>query len=351
MLIERLTADGVLKGLDCGKIEVVGIATLDFYLGEICVRQQVWIAEIKEDYILGADFLMKQECVIDYPQNVLRIGSTEVPMHVNTDELKCLRIVLDRTIKASGNSEMVISAKLDATPGEANCGAIGPAAITRRTKGIIVGRTLVDLKQKNIPVVVNLSSSRKKLSKGTAIAVCEPVACITPMLVRPNKGKQVTSKVDSIPEHLHDLYEKSVDGLNKEQSAEVASLLINYNDVFSKGPDDIGRARGTKHKINTGGAQPIKQAPRRLPVMKRDEAVQAIKDMAEHVIVEPSMSPWSSPVVLVRKKDGTTRFCVDYRRLNDVTRKDSFPLPRVDVTLEALNGSKWFSTMDLKIGY
>ena len=219
-----MTADGVLKGLDGGRIEVVGTATLDFFLGEICVRQQVWIAEIKEDCILGADFLMKQECVIDYPQNVLLIGSTEVPMHANTDELKCLRIVLDRTIKVAGNSEIVISAKLDGTPGEANCGAIGPAAITRRTKGIIVGRTLVDLKKKNIPVwVVNLSSSRKKLSKGTEIAVCEPVACITPMLVRANKGKQVTSKVDSIPEHLHDLYEKSVDGLNKNNLLEVKS--------------------------------------------------------------------------------------------------------------------------------
>ena len=85
---------------------------------------------------------MKQDCVIDYPQNVLGIGSMEVPMHANTDELKCPRIVLDRTIKVPRNSEMVISAKLDGTPGEANCGAIGPAAITRRTKGIIVGRTL-----------------------------------------------------------------------------------------------------------------------------------------------------------------------------------------------------------------
>ena len=110
--IERLTADGVFKGLDGGRTEVVGTATLDFYLGEICVRQQVWIAEIKEDCILGADVLMKQECVIDYPPNVLRIGSTEVLMHANTDELKCLRIVLDRTIKVPGNSEMVISSQM-----------------------------------------------------------------------------------------------------------------------------------------------------------------------------------------------------------------------------------------------
>ena len=110
--IERLTADSVLKGLDGGRIEVVWTGTLDFYLVEICVQQQVWIAEIKEDCILGADFLMKQKCVIDYPQNVLRIGSTEVSMHANTDELKCLRIVLDRTIKVPGNSEMVISSQL-----------------------------------------------------------------------------------------------------------------------------------------------------------------------------------------------------------------------------------------------
>ena len=73
--------------------------------------------------------------------------------------------------------------------------------------------------------------------------------------------------------------------------------------------------------------------------------------MEEQGIVEPLCSPWCAPVVLVRKKDGSTRFCVDYRKLNDVTRKDSFPLPRVDVTLDALNGAKWFSTLDLKSGY
>ena len=102
---------------------------------------------------------------------------------------------------------------------------------------------------------------------------------------------------------------------------------------------------------DTASSSPVKRNPRRLPLGKRQEADSAVEKTHEQGIIDKSTSPWCSPVVLVRKKDGTTRFCVDYRRLNDVTQKDSFPLPRVDSTLDALNGSQWFSTLDLKSGY
>jgi hypothetical protein len=75
-----------------------------------------------------------------------------------------------------------------------------------------------------------------------------------------------------------------------------------------------------------------------------------LEDMKSKGVIEESDSPWSSPVVLVRKKDGNLLFCVDYRRLN-VTKKDCFPLPRIDDTLDTLAGAKWFSTLDLKSGY
>ena len=84
---------------------------------------------------------------------------------------------------------------------------------------------------------------------------------------------------------------------------------------------------------------------------QREEAHKAIGDMLERGVISPSNSPWSSPIVLFRKIDGTIRFCVDYRKLNAVTRKDAYPLPRVDETLDTLAGSQWFSTLDLTSGY
>ncbi|GBM90048.1 Transposon Ty3-I Gag-Pol polyprotein, partial [Araneus ventricosus] len=107
----------------------------------------------------------------------------------------------------------------------------------------------------------------------------------------------------------------------------------------------------TQHRINTGDHPPIKQYPRRLPLARKEEADHLVKEMVDNGIIEESSGPWASPIVLVKKKDGSTRFCVDYRKLNEITKKDSYPLPRIDDTLDAFNGSQWFTTLDLKSGY
>ena len=99
------------------------------------------------------------------------------------------------------------------------------------------------------------------------------------------------------------------------------------------------------------GTKPIKQHPYRLPLAKRKDAEDEIKAMAERDLIEPSTSPWSSPAIMVPKKNGGIRFCIDYRRLNEVTIPDSMPLPRCDDSLDALGGSKWFSTLDLRSGF
>ena len=107
----------------------------------------------------------------------------------------------------------------------------------------------------------------------------------------------------------------------------------------------------TSHKINTGRSTPIKQRPRRLPYAYRDEADQQIQEMLANGIITPSVSPWSSPIVLVRKKNGDLRFCVDYRKLNQITVNDSHPLPFISDLLDSVKDAKYFSLLDLRSGY
>ena len=116
--------------------------------------------------------------------------------------------------------------------------------------------------------------------------------------------------------------------------------------MYSRGANDLGKTSKVYHKIPTGDARPIKQGARRLPYHQRREVEKNLDAMVKNGVVTPSRSPWSSPIVLVKKKDGTTRFCVDYRKLNDVTRKDAYPLPWIDETLDALGGAAYFSTME-----
>ena len=104
-------------------------------------------------------------------------------------------------------------------------------------------------------------------------------------------------------------------------------------------------------RSNTGDADPVRQPPRRLPFHQRSMVKQMLDDMLSKEVIEPAAGPWSSPIVLVPKKDGSIRFCVDFRRLNSLTKKDAQPLPRIDDTLDALSVARWFSTLDLASGY
>ena len=107
----------------------------------------------------------------------------------------------------------------------------------------------------------------------------------------------------------------------------------------------------TRHDIETNGARPVRCGPRCLAPTGLQTEQECIKDILEAGQIEPSDSPWASPVVLVTKKVGSTCFCVDYRRLNSVTVKDTCPLPRIDDWLRLLGHQQWFSMMDLASGY
>ena len=138
--------------------------------------------------------------------------------------------------------------------------------------------------------------------------------------------------------------------LSPLQQQQLNKLFREFNDVFSQGEDNLGSTPLLEHTIETHGP-PFRQPYRwQNPAVRREEMAQVQQMLTSNVIC-PSNSPWASPVVMVRKKVSSLRFCVDFRQLNTATVKDAHPLPQIDDLLDALYGAKWFSTLDLKSGY
>ena len=179
-----------------------------------------------------------------------------------------------------------------------------------------------------------------QLHAGQSIGILEVVHLAeTSTSAPPSSTSSPSPCQPPLPENLSPLQQQQLNELFKE-----------FQDVFSLGDDDLGNTPLLKHGIETHGP-PLRQPYRRQnPAVRREEMVQ-VQQMLSNNVIRPSNSPWASPVVMVRKKDGSLRFCVDFRQLSAATIKDVHPLPRIDGLLDALHGAKWFSTLDLKSGY
>ena len=177
-------------------------------------------------------------------------------------------------------------------------------------------------------------------------AVHHPTDCPGVQSTKDNKPKIL------VPPHLTKLYEETIVHLEDEKDHQVlADFLEEYKDVFATSSADLGRTGDVQHRIDTGDSAPIKQQPRRVPLHKKKLVQEEVDKMLERGVIEPCEGPWASPIVMVTKKDGTPRFCVDFRRLNDVTRKDAYPLPRIEDNLDTLQGAQYYSTLDLLSGF
>lgn len=136
--------------------------------------------------------------------------------------------------------------------------------------------------------------------------------------------------------------------LSSHQKGQMRDVIGHRAIAFSAAP---GRTDLALHHVETQGQKPIQQAPYRVPESVKAAIRAELTEMLQLGIIRPSHSPWASPVVLVPKKDGSTRFCVDYRRLNDYTVSDAYPMPRIDELLDRLAGAQYVSTLDLSKGY
>ena len=195
--------------------------------------------------------------------------------------------------------------------------------------------------------VANLSKEEIKIEKGQQLAT---MSRMSQEQVNAIHYEQNTDDYEPQNKQKEDV---SIDlaktNLNNDQQKRLQKLIEHYPDVFTNKP---GRTKKLTHKIQIkDGTRPIQVGPYRCAPKRREIIEENINDMLKEGIITPSKSPWASPVVLAPKKDGTLRFCIDYRKLNAITVKDAYPIPRIDDTLDALEEAKFISTLDLRSGY
>jgi len=202
--------------------------------------------------------------------------------------------------------------------------------------------------------MINNFNQDRTIYKGTTVAELEILESNIYLTTENDSEINNNDRHDDfkeISEQINKLNLENDSDLSQQQQKVFKQFLLKNFDIFAGNTKNPGTNIKVKHHIDVNRNLPIKQRPYRVS-QKEEEVIRSeVKQMLENQIIRPSNSPWASPVVLVKKKDGTIRFCVDYRKLNSVTKKDVYPLPRIDDILDKLGKMKYYSSLDLASGY
>jgi len=333
---------------------VVGQADIKIKLGNVGYTCHVTITRgLTKKFLIGTDVLQKLHATLDFGGRTLNVGGDIILLtNTSTTDVESYSIVkskrrtlipprtaveLECTIYCPRKAENYLISSLN---------NVHPF---RSDSDIDLTDTIISSKQiKSFPLIVVNNTN-----KSYRIKRCAPLA-----LAEGLKSTEILS-VDSLmdtttkPNTTTFDAEKDVklDHLRTNDKQMVRGLLNEYKHLFAMNDLELGTTDIVKMTIDTGDAQPIKQKPYRTPLLQRPIIEKHINNMLDAGIIKESTSPWSSPVVLVPKKGGDTRFCIDYRLLNTVIKGNSYPLPNIDDMLMSLGHAKYFTSLDARSGY
>ena len=349
-----------IVGADTKPINLEGHATVNFRLQNSKFSWDMHVADIREDGIIGLDFLIEHNYTLG-AKTGLRLNRKRYPCVLEKTLYNSNVVCLD-TINVPPNCEIVISGKAETLPLSSTSDFGIVYKLENGTQSVLIANTLVSLKNETLPVrIMNSSNDEILIKKGTVLGKIEEVINILPLSDEEVDSDKICSqnclRVNNLrakkqmPEHLKELFDKSAGQLTVEQASRLRDLLTENSDLFANSPSDLGKTNVVEHTIDTGTAKPIKQAARRPPRTLAGKEDEIIQEQLKAGVIRESTSPWASPMVYVMKKDGTIRPCVDYRKLNENTPKDAYPLPRIDDCLDSFENAKYYSTLDLQSGY
>ena len=340
-----------LRGANGSQIDILGCSSCVVSFLGLRTEFPILVCDLSTDAIIGTDTLGSiLPHTLDINKGLLFTeGGVSLQLH-RRDAALSGRVCMVGHCSIPPCSEAVLHCTTRTVGGRSlpSSGLLEGLTVFVENMGLVVGRTLVDQSGWRVPVLVfNFGQETVMVEPFSEIGMIAQVSAIQPFMDQPSR---ISCDPSMLPDHLQRLLDLTSQDLDKFQRGQLA--LLQFVDLFPvPGSALTSHTDVVEHTIDTGSSAPIRCAPRRMspPKIKKEEV--CVAEMLTGGQIEPSDSPWSAPVVLVTKKDGGTRLCVDYCRFNLATVKDAYPLPRIDDTLDMLAGKRWFSTLDLASGY
>ena len=313
------------------------------------------------ELLLGNDFLKQYGKVqIEYKNNSTLLTLGDLPLAAvnpfeDVEDTRPRKLVTCEGAEIPAFSVVQVRTKTAGiTEGQM---ILNPSKKLLATKAISTGHAiLVATNNQSTVPVANLSPQPVWLCEGASLGTVDIYkddegAELQEINEELEKDGEKIEKIEINPSIIEKMEKQISKEIAEEEKIELTHVLLEYLNCFAADEKELGKCNRAVHSIETGAAAAIHQPPYKNAWKERQLIQDQVDSMLKAKIIEPSDSPWSSPVVLVKKKDGSWRFCVDYRKLNAVTVKDVYPLPRIADTLSRLEGSKYFSIMDLQAGY
>ena len=334
---------------------------------KVKIKNQIFIQdfhvldELHQNLIIGMDFLKHFKAVID-------MISQTLTLHINDQQVttklceppsvsSLLRTYQNCMLPAQSETLVPVRVNKKIWNQPMSCMLAEPTINLASKFSISAARCLIAVKEgKSVLRVINPTDASISLNKGTVIGKANTImpACVSLLTtgesdnITPNSVQLNRCSSNEIPIDLED------SDLDSREKSSLTNFLKGYRDIFATKLSELGEVTKFEHTIETGNAPPTRQRFYRTTPAIKQEIERQINDLLDNDLIEESSSPWTSPVVMVKKKQpGVYRMAIDYRKLNSVTKATSFPLPRYDDLLDtiAANKAKYFSTLDMFSGY
>lgn len=312
--------------------------------GVLHVVQFVVLGTCSHPMILGWDFLSSVDAVVDCGRSEVAISEDVfLDSHYGCPP-KQNKLQVSRDTVVHGGELALVPVVATFTCNRSLL--VEPCHDPLLRKDILLPFCLLDFSDGLAAVpVFNLSSTASLLPQGMTIG--SGSIYVVPAVSTAKPASSTTTPTDSDL-----LLSQTIEpNLPEYARSRLLGLLQKFKSAFDLPNTPLGKAIDVEHSIHTDGTTVVRHRPYRVSASERQTISKHVDEMLHDGVIQPSKSPWSSPVVLVKKKDHSLRFCVDYRRLNKITKKDLYPMPRIDDALDTLQGAQYFSSIDLRCGY